>query len=77
MSGEYKGVRPEQRVRKIDGHAQGLTGNNKADGLVKIYTTTASLPDPASIPDGTVVIDSEASELLVVIAGAFLAAALS
>lgn len=77
MPGEYKGVRPEQKIRKIDGHAQSLTHNNKADGLIKIYATTASLPSAADLPNGSILIDEQASELLVVVGGAFLAAALS
>lgn len=77
MPGEYKGVRPEQKVLKIDGHAQSLTHNNKSDGILKIYDTTAELPAADTLPNGTIIIDAQASELLVVVAGAYLAASIS
>lgn len=73
----YNGVRSEQKVQKIDGHAQALTGNSKADGFLKIYDATADLPDAGTLPNGTVIVDAEASELLIIVAGAYLAVAIA
>lgn len=77
MPGEYKGVRPEQKITKIDGHTQAFTHNNKADGAFKVYAATADLPAADTLPNGTILIDAQASELLVVVAGAYLAASIS
>ena len=71
MTQDYTGVRPETLVRTIDGHAQGEHGkSSKSYGLVKAYAT-ADLPAASSLPNGTLVIDSTAVKLMVVIAGAY------
>jgi hypothetical protein len=71
MAQDYKGVRPETLVRKIDGVPQGEHGkSSKAEGLF-LVATTSDLPDASTLPEGCVVYDSLTNQLKIVVGGAY------